>query len=174
MLVGYGLAVAEERAPHEHNGAANEFPTVTTLGHAVNDPIQAQVLADGRVTHAEMRQVLDAVVSCFEADGLDAKLEEFRPGRGWSLSVETAKGEEAARVAPRDAYCSARILSEVEHVYFDAHRLSPEQLKERSDEITRCLIERGNDIQGIPLAEAVLQPDLLGYEECEEVVDSGL
>lgn len=135
-------------------------------------PLQARVLADGQVTHDEMQEVLDAVVGCFEEEGFDATLEEFRPGRGWSLSVETAKGPEAAQVGARDAYCSGRFLSEVEHVYFDAHRLTPAELNQRSENILQCLIERGNDVHGHSLAEAILHSDLVGFEECEKAVDS--
>lgn len=106
LLVTIGIA-ASAATP------GNEAPTVTIVRDSLEiDTAQAAALADGRVTHAEMREALERVVDCVRTKGFKAELVDFTEGLGWHLrtSGETdalADAADSALTICRSSHASA-------------------------------------------------------------------
>lgn len=95
VLLG-GWSATRSDPPEAVVTPASASPVVTTVPTSTPDPLQAEILADGRVTMAEMERALLAVVSCVKAKGFNAELTRFDLASGHTLSASSPSGDNAA------------------------------------------------------------------------------
>ena len=148
-------------------------PRVTTLPTVPSDSLQAEILADGEVSNAEMERALLAVVACVRDGGYRAELTGFVPGDGWTFEVGAESAEEADRAEARFTLCSARFLSDVEAIYLAANSLTEAEIEQRNRAILECLAAEGLDVEGMSsvgefLVEALDDEALGAFARCEE------
>lgn len=138
FLLPIALAGASESSDTRERPA--NFP------RAEPDSQQKQMIADNRVTHAEMTAALERVVACTIDAGYNAELVSFRPKEGWQLSAgaEDMEGVEAENTAMDECY--ARMAREAETIYLDTHALSPAERAMLQSRIEACLDDKGIEV----------------------------
>jgi len=154
-------------------------PIVTTLPSAVADPIQAEVLADGSVTHSEMERVLLAVAACVREEGYFAEMSNFVHGEGWSFEISGGdSSEETDRAEERFNTCSAQLMSSVEPAYWTEWAPTQQEVLAREQEVLGCLSDNGFDVEGMTrvgefLSQVSIDEGFEALERCEYASSGG-
>lgn len=105
IVAAIGVSVSAE--------SSEDGPPITIQHeNLVPDAKQAQLLADGVISDAEMRQTLERLVKCVADRGYEAELVQFSPGEGWRLQTrgetqEVADAAEGALTACQNAGAAA-------------------------------------------------------------------
>lgn len=174
MLIMAGCSSTSEHV-HEANGTASidsNQVSLTSLSVPEPDPLQDEILADGSVSHAEMERVLLAAIACVEQEGFEAHLNYFRPRQGWSFGVSSPDETTVDLAGERMDECFLKLGDKVGSAYLAEHQLSENEQTAWEEAVVDCLIVAGNDIEGLTVSEALLMPDLVGYEKCRSLADA--
>lgn len=141
-------------------------PGVTTGPNVEPDPLQAEILADGRVTLSEMERALLAVVSCVKAEGFDAELTTFDITSGHTFSVLSPNGDDAAADRALTS-CEQTMLSGLMAPFVRDNGPSQSEIARRNRQILACLKKAGYDVNGLDVAEASSRVDALAFATCD-------
>jgi hypothetical protein len=129
---------AEEAQREEGNASAPIDPGA----------FQAQILADGDVTPAELERALQASVQCQRNHGLEAELVSFDPS-GRIVRTASAAGDDPADLDKITEDCDGQYLTAVLSRYGELHPQSEEELQRELDAYIACLGDRGLDVKGL-------------------------
>lgn len=149
--------------------AGFDGPGITTSEESGSDPIQAEILADGAVSHAEMERALFAVVTCVQSEGYNAELLDFRQGRGWDLQSWGATEEEADLADEALGRCYSTVLSDVEVVYLEEYGPTEQEVQAGEERMRACLADRGYETEGVPMSELMIRVDPDEFVACDEL-----
>ena len=160
-------AVPEAASATTEGIVAESDITVVNVEGIEPDPMQAEILADGEVSHAEMERALLAEVACINSRGFEARLEEFTPGEGhglWADAGTAAAQDELDRVSDE---CHHKTVSQVAEVYSEQHGPSEQEAQAQHQRFLDCLVGRGYD-------EATVEDQLLkGKVDSRDSIECG-
>jgi hypothetical protein len=110
---------------------------------------QAEILADGDVTDAELERALQAAVQCQRNHGLDAALESFDHATGEIVRTASISGKNQEGLQQVTEECDEEYLNAVGARYGELHAQTEEQLQAQQDAYLACLLARGFDVKGL-------------------------
>lgn len=157
---------ARDETPVAPVGASGAGSGVTTIPDVTPDPLQAELLADGKVSVPEMERALLAVVSCVKSRGFEAELTSFDGEGGSSFFVQDPNGDHD-RASDALTECRQRFLSEVEGQFQREHGPSQREIEAEQQEVSDCLAGKGYDVKGRSYDEVTEGVDLFDLAECD-------
>ena len=151
--------------------ASDDLVTVTTAVAGDSPRVdQSEILSDGHVTDAEMRETLDRVAQCVGEAGYQVDLIELLPGLGWDIGISLETDADAERASAVLNACSS-VHAEAMDQYESQSRLTPAEQQQFDALVRECLVANGVELDEIPGAKhAVSVPLLYGNQlsECQE------
>ena len=145
--------------------------TMTSRPVEAPDDLVAEILSDGRVTHAEMERALLATVECVRDAGYKVELNYFRPRIGWSFGL---MGDDPLSVEAADVEkerCSSRFVTPISDEYFAQNGLSEAEQASWDRTFLECLRQQGNDVDGREIPEVLADPAVVGVVGCRDAAD---
>lgn len=170
VIAAVGTAVFVVAQVGEEASASSRIGVTVTAVEIGNSSShgQAEALSDGQVSDAEMRETMQQVVECIDAEGNDATLVEFNPGLGWHIAIDAPTAADAERASATLDACSAA-YDDVLDAYWSENRLTPAEQAQFESLVRECLVANGVELmRGRSLAASVPVESGDRFTKCQQ------